>query len=278
MIKSKTDYLRGALIAGLILVALVWTLFPLYYLFLTSVKSSKILFQTPPTLIAQPTLETYRVMYVERGFYKFFANSFIVASGTVVVTLTIASFASFGFTQWRFKGKEIVFFGSLIGRMFAPVTTLVPIYLMLKYVRLLDNEIGLILVHSAFSLPLAIIILRDFFSQVPKDLTESAFIDGASSLQVLRKIVLPLSGNGLVAAGLLCFVESWNEFLFALVLTSLKAKTAPVVLATLADTEGQIQWGALSALGVGTVLPTVLVMVFLGRFLIRGLTLGAVKG
>lgn len=278
MIKSRTDYLRGALIAGLILVALVWTIFPLYYLFLTSVKSSKILFQTPPTLIAQPTLETYRVMYVERGFYKFFANSFIVASGTVVVTLTIASFASFGFTQWRFKGKEIVFFGSLIGRMFAPVTTLVPIYLMLKYVRLLDSEIGLILVHSAFSLPLAIIILRDFFSQVPKDLTESAFIDGASSLQVLRKIVLPLSGNGLVAAGLLCFVESWNEFLFALVLTSLKAKTAPVVLATLADTEGQIQWGALSALGVGTVLPTVLVMVFLGRFLIRGLTLGAVKG
>lgn len=278
MVRTRIDKLKGMITGAVIALAVVWTVFPLYYLFLTSVKDRRVLFETPPSLIAQPTLDTYRAIYIERGFYTFFANSFIVASGTVVLTLVIASLAAFGFTQWRFKGREVVFFGSLVGRMFAPVTTLVPIYLMLRFVGLLDHELGLILVHSAFSLPLAIIVLRDFFQQVPKDLTESALIDGATSLQVLRRIILPLSANGLVASGLLVFVESWNEFLFALILTSLRAKTAPVVLATLSDTEGQIQWGALSALGVGTVLPTILVMVFLGRFLIRGLTLGAVKG
>ena len=171
-----------------------------------------------------------------------------------------------------------MFFTSLIGRMFAPVTTLIPIYLMLKYAKLLDTKVGLILIYSAFSLPLAILILRDFFEKVPKALRESAVIDGATPFQILVRMIIPLSINGFIATGLLVFVESWNEFLFALVLTSFNAKTAPVVLGMFSDTEGMIQWGALGALGVWTILPTVLFMLFLSKFLIRGLTLGAIKG
>ncbi len=271
-------HLSTVLVITAIVLAIVWTLFPLYYLFLTSVKPAKALFESPPRLIITPSLETYDKILIQEKFYKFFVNSFLIAVGASFLTLFIAAPATFAFTQWEFRGKETLFFTSLVGRMFPPVTTLIPIYLLMKFLQLLDTHLGLILIYAAFLVPLVLLILREFFSQVPMEICECARLDGASSFQVFIRIVLPLSINGIIAAGTLCFVEAWNEFLFALVLTSFNAKTAPVVLGTFVENEGMIQWGALAALGVCTVMPTVLFMIFLHKFLIKGLTLGSLKG
>ncbi len=278
MVATKSP-LRSLLIALVIVVALVWTLFPLYYLFLTSVKSISEMMERPPLLfVRQPSFGTYEQVLIKERFYSFFVNSFIIASAATLLALAIGALAAFAFAQWRFRGKEPLFLASMVGRMFPPITTLIPIYLMVKYAGLLDTHLALILIYASFQVPLVLLILRDFFSQVPREISECAYIDGCTPWHVFLRIILPLAKNGIVAAGILCFVEAWNEFIFALVLTSFKAKTAPVVLATFVENEGTLQWGSLAALGVWTVMPTLLFMLFLRKFLIRGLTLGALKG
>ena len=277
MVASRSPA-KAALVTMVIVVALIWTLFPLYYLFLTSVKSIRTIMERPPRLIVWPSFETYEHIFIKEQFYQFFVNSFIIASGATILALIIGGTAAFAFSHWTFRGKEPLFLVSMVGRMFPPITTLIPIYLMIKFSNLVDTHIALILIYASFQVPLVLLILRDFFSQVPREISESAYIDGSSPWQVFILIVLPLAKSGIVAAGILCFVEAWNEFIFALVLTSFKAKTAPVVLATYVENEGALQWGVLAALGVWTVMPTLLFMLFLRKFLIGGLTLGALKG
>jgi len=276
MVASRSP-VKVALVALVIIVALVWTLFPLYYLFLTSVKSIRTIMERPPRLIVWPSFETYERILIQEQFYQFFVNSFIIASGATLLALVIGGTAAFAFSHWKFRAKEPLFLASMVGRMFPPITTLIPIYLMVKFCDLLDTHIALILIYASFQVPLVLLILRDFFSQVPREICECAYIDGSSPWQVFTRIILPLAKNGIMAAAILCFVESWNEFIFALVLTSFKAKTAPVVLATYIENEGTLQWGALAALGVWTVMPTLLFILFLRKFLIRGLTMGALK-
>lgn len=278
MIVASRSPAKAALVTMVIVVALIWTLFPLYYLFLTSVKSIRTIMERPPRLIVWPSFETYEHIFIKEQFYQFFVNSFIIASGSTILALIIGGTAAFAFSHWKFRGKEPLFLVSMVGRMFPPITTLIPIYLMVKFSNLVDTHIALILIYASFQVPLVLLILRDFFSQVPRELSESAYIDGASPWQVFMRMILPLAKNGIVAAAILCFVEAWNEFIFALVLTSFKAKTAPVVLATYIENEGALQWGTLAALGVWTVMPMLLFMLFLKKFLIRGLTLGALKG
>jgi multiple sugar transport system permease protein len=232
----------------------------------------------PPRFLVWPDFGTYQHIFIKEHFYWFFVNSFIISSGATLLALAIGATAAFAFSQWSFRGKEPLFLASMVGRMFPPITTLIPIYLGVKLLNLVDTHLALIMIYASFQVPLILLILRDFFGQVPREITECAYIDGCSSWMVFYRIVLPLAKNGIVAAGILCFVEAWNEFIFALVLTSFKAKTAPVVLATFVENEGSLQWGALAALGVWTVMPTLLFMLFLKKFLIRGLTMGALKG
>lgn len=276
MVASRSP-VKVAAVALVIVVALVWTLSPLYYLFLTSVKSIRTIMERPPRFIVWPSFETYEHILFKEQFYPFFVNSFVIASGATLLALVIGGTAAFAFSHWKFRGKEPLFLASLVGRMFPPITTLIPIYLMVKFANLLDTHLALILIYASFQVPLVLLILRDFFSQVPREISESAYIDGSSPWQVFILIILPLAKSGIVAAGILCFVEAWNEFIFALVLTSFKAKTAPVVLATYIENEGALQWGVLAALGVWTVMPTLFFMLFLRKFLISGLTLGALK-
>lgn len=276
MVATKSP-LKTCVIVVVITAAVVWTISPLYYLFLTSVKSASEIMASPPHFLVWPSFETYERILIKEQFYQFFVNSFVIATGATLLALAIGGMGAFAFSHRTFRGKESLFLISLIGRMFPPITTLIPIYLMVKYAGLLDTHLALILIYASFQVPLVLLILRDFFSQIPREISECAAIDGCTPWGVFTRIILPLAKNGIMAAGILCFVEAWNEFIFALVLTSFKAKTAPVVLATYVENEGTLQWGALAALGVWTVMPTLLFMLFLKKFLIRGLTLGALK-
>jgi multiple sugar transport system permease protein len=276
--KQKAFNYKTIIIILITVVLLLWTIFPVYYLFITSVKPAKQLFSTPPKMITKPTFSTYQDVLIEQKFYKFFVNSLIIALSSTIIALAIGSLGAYAFSQWKFRGREGLFFLSLIGRMFPPFTTLIPIYLMVKYVKLMDTHIALILIYIAFLLPLIMLILREFFSNVPKEICECARIDGCNHMQIFIRMVVPLSVNGLLAAGVLAFVSAWDEFIFALVLTSFRAKTAPVALGTFVEGEGMIQWGQLGVLGMCTILPTIIFMVFLQKFLVKGLTLGALKG
>jgi multiple sugar transport system permease protein len=269
---------RKLLILLLIIVCIIITIFPLYYLMITSVKTRSDLFARPPKFYStEPSFEAYEEI-IDKKFYTFFGNSFIVALAATAIALIIGMLGSFAISRWKFRGKEGLFFFSMLGRMFPPATTIIPIYMMTRFVGLLDTKVSLILVYTSFLLPLIVLIMRDFFEKIPVEIMESAYIDGCSHLQVFSRIAVPMSGNGILAAAILAFVEAWNEFLFALVLTSIKAKTAPVLLANYIENEGSLQWGILAALGIWTILPTLLIMIVLNRFLVTGLTMGAVKG
>jgi multiple sugar transport system permease protein len=161
--------------------------------------------------------------------------------------------------------------------MFPPVTTVIPIFVIFYYLKLLDTRIGLIIIFTAFHIPLAMWILRSFFQGIPKEVQESAVLDGCSPLDVLMRIIVPLSIPGLLASGVLTFILTWNEFLFALVLTSFEAKTIPVAIATFVESEGRIQWGSMAALGTIAISPMVVFMVFMHKYLIKGLTAGALR-
>lgn len=208
----------------------------------------------------------------------YFVNSAIIVTASTVLTLVLGSMLAFAFSNFRFRGSKLLFYVVLLTRTYPPVTTLIPIYFMITRLGLFDTKIGLILVYVGFEIPLVTLCLRVFFSEVPKAIQESAVIDGCSMLQVFYRIVLPLSSPGIVAAGVLIFILNWNEFMFALTLTSFEAKTAPVALMAFMETESRVHWGVIAALGTATMTPVLVFSLLFGRFLVRGLTLGALKG
>jgi len=261
-----------------IAVLLLWTLFPIVYLALTSLKPSAMLLDVPPRIFFLPSLEHFiRVFQFDEGIVSALTNSIIVSIVSTVLAVLIGAMAAFAFVHFSFVGKRTLLFSILATRMFPPITTVIPIYLLVSYFELVDTRTALILPYIAFQLPLVIWILIDFIRQIPKELQESAVLDGCGTMGVFFRIVLPLSIPGLLAAGVLAFIYNWNELLFALVLTSLDARTLPVALVPYTESEGMLQWGSVSVLGIVTMLPVLFFFIALNRALVKGMMAGAVK-
>jgi multiple sugar transport system permease protein len=257
--------------------AVLLTLFPVYYLLLTSLKPTDLLFAVPPRFVFVPSFLAFQQVLAE-GYHRYFLTSLLVSSVSALSAVGLASAGAFTFTYYRFPLREASFFLCVLGQMFPPVTTLVPIFLMVQALQLLDHPLGLILPYVAFQVPLVLLIMRGFFRQVPIELYESASLDGAGTLQLFSRIALPLTTPGLLASGVLAFILTWNELLFALVLTSSRSRTASVGLATFLEAEGSVQWQLVASLGVLTILPVFLFMGLMHRFMVKGLTMGALKG
>lgn len=271
--RARRSYLRTVL---RIAIGVIF-FFPIYYLAITALKPQDILFAMPPRLVFKPTLDTiYQVLVVERNA-RYFINSLIVATSATAGTVVLAAAGAFAFAFRQFKGSRLLLFACLIGRMFPPVTTLIPVFLMVRFLGLLDNPLGLILPYVSFQIPLVLLIMKKFFEQLPYELFESAMLDGCTPLGAFARIAVPLSTPGLVASAILCFTLCWNEFLFGFVLTSSAARTAPVALATFTEAEGKIQWGSIAALGLGTIAPVLIFVGALHKYLVAGLTSGGIK-
>jgi len=273
----KTRMINVTIGVTLLIVILI-NLLPMFHMFVLSIKPAKLIFEYPVGFSFKPTLEAYRRLFTFGEYYKFFINSFLVATGATVLSLTIGSLAAFAFVFFPFRGKGALLFASLFTRMYPPVSTIIPIFFIMRYMRLLDTPQALLIVYTGFNIPLALLIMKTFFADIPSAIQESALLDGCSPLGLFVRVVLPLSWPGLIASALLVFVFSWNEFIFALVLTSFRAKTAPVAIMAFIETEAMVRWNTVAALGLVTVLPAVLFTVLLHKFLVRGLTVGAVKG
>lgn len=249
---------------------------PPIMLFLTSIKTELDALAFPPKWIFKPTYKNYVQIFQTSPFLRYILNSLIVASLNTFVVLALGSPAAYGLARFKFKGAENLAFWILSIRMMPPVAAIIPLYIIMKNLRLLDTPWCLVLIYLTFNLPFAVWMMKGFFEDVPREIEESALIDGCSEFDVFRKIALPLVSPGLAASAILVFIFSWNEFLFALILTGTKATTLPVGIILYMKETG-INWGYMTAGGILALVPVVIFTMLVQKHLVKGLTLGALK-
>jgi len=259
--------------------ALVVLLFPFYWMLNTSLKPSSEIFRSPPAFFSAAwSFDAYASLIATRPILRYFMNSMIVAAGATLLSVVLAAFAAYGFTRFFVRG-ELVFIVFLLFTKMLPETLLViPYFQVLAAVGLINSYTALILAYTSFALPFSIWMLIGFFRAIPRELDESAILDGASRLQAFRLVILPLARPGLVAVALFTFLIAWNSYLWALVLTtSADRYVLSVGIANLLG-EYRIDWNELMAAAVIATLPVIVLYSFLERHLVAGITAGAVKG
>lgn len=277
MRKRKPLYVR-ALIALALLAALAFFLFPVGWMFLTSFKTQDQIFSVPPVLVPpaeQWNLDNYTAILTENNGLQGVRDTTIIAFSTALVSVSVGSLAAYSLARFRFGGDEFSFW-IISTRMFPPVASAIPLFLIFRQLGIMDTHWVLIIANSVFNVPFAVWLLKSFIEDLPVELEEAALIEGATIFGAFRRITLPLITPGLVTAFLFTFVFTWNEFMFALLLTRRAVRPMTVVISSLAGGH-TILWAQIAAAGVITIVPGVLVVVFLQRYIVRGLTMGALK-
>jgi multiple sugar transport system permease protein len=263
------------------LIALAAALAPIYWLITISLKTELDQFASPPLWFAfAPTLRHYAAIFSHDVFGRYFLNSVIVSTCSTLIALALGLPAAYGLVRfpWPRDWSQGISFWILSNRMLPPIVTIIPLFLMLREIHLLNSLAGLILVDVALNLPFVIWMMRGFVEDLPREIEEAALLDGESRIGVLLRIVLPLVSPGLAATAVFCLIVAWNEFLFALILSQTEsAMTLPVGIAAHV-TQYEIQWGAMSAAGVVAMLPVLIFAAAAQRYFVRGLSLGALKG
>jgi multiple sugar transport system permease protein len=269
--KSKR-IVTGISIAILLVFAL-WSLFPIYWMFTMSLKRGPDALAMPPAWIFTPTLENYQGVLADAAFGKFFLNSLLTCAGATATAIIIGTPAAYVLARFTFKGRKSFDFWILSTRMGPAVSILIPFFLLFRSMRLLDSIIGLIIVYLSLNLPLVIWMMKSFFLDVPREIEEAAMVDGCSYWGAFFRTVLPVTVTGVAATAILSFLFAWNEFMFALVLTGPKAKTAPVALYNFVSYQ-EINWTQLSAAGGILLIPVLIFVILVQRDLVRGMTMG----
>jgi ABC-type glycerol-3-phosphate transport system permease component len=256
----------------------VASLFPAYWTLVASVTPEADLFATPSLFPKTLVLNHYRTLFTQRAFWLPIRNSLIVAGTTTLFCVTVGGLCAYAIARLRFRWKAQILGIILAVTMFPQIAIVSPLYLLLRTLGLINTYPGLVLPYLTFAMPLTVWLLVGFFRQLPRELEEAAFVDGASRLRTLREIILPLSVPGLATTAILTFVYCWNEFLFALAFTlGPERQTVPVALALFRG-QYQISWGQiLAAATIATAPVTILILIFQRR-IVQGLTSGAVKG
>ena len=263
----------------LLVSALGLTLVPVYWMINTSLKTQVEVFASPPTLYPQKAvLENYVSLFTRRNLGAYLLNSVIIVAGSVSLAMAMGSLAAYALARFHLGHlQERISFWVLATRMIPAVAIVVPIFLMLQYLGFINKYPGLILVYTAMNLPFVVWMMRSFFQEIPVDLEEAAMVDGATRLRSFWDIVLPLAAPGLVATAIFSVIVTYNEFFFALILTSTPAAaTLPVGTAALIG-KTQTLFGEMAAAGVVATIPLIAFALLVQRHLVRGLTMGAVK-
>jgi ABC-type glycerol-3-phosphate transport system permease component len=259
------------------------TLFPIYWLFVISVKPAVDLFTTPEVILRGIYWQNYLDVLNDRTLRSYMANSLIISTGNAVLCTTLGFFACYALSRFNMSGKESIFFWTITNRMAPPAVFLLPLFLLMTQVyrigdfTLLDTRLGMILVYCTFNLPFAIWTLRPTVDGIPKELDEAAFVDGASAWKVITEVVFPLCRPGLAVTLILTWVFAWNEYLLAATLTNFNARTLTTGLSEYVTTTGTA-WGIMAAISVFTLIPALIVFGLVQRHIVAGLTFGAVKG
>jgi len=251
-------------------------LFPIFLIVTTSFKTNIEIWTSSSFLILRPTLENYIGIFIKRPFAKYLFNSLIIALSSMAISVIFGSVASYGFTRFKFSGNKLLSIGILISRLIPPIALSIPIFLLMKKFALLDTHLALIIAHTTFNLAFAIWLMIPFFQRIPLELEDAARIDGCSHFSAFRKIFIPLAAPGLITTSIFCFILSWNEFLFALVLTSSEAKTAPLAISGYIGQFG-LDWAKMTAGATIMLIPALVFTLALQKYFIEGLTFGILK-
>ena len=273
------DRLAGVAWAIGALAALAFAVVPLLWMVLTSVKTNREITQDTSLIPQSLTTANYVSLFSGREFGAYLTNSIIVTFVSVAIALILGTQAAYVLARFRLRGgmQRYVGFSLLMVRLLPPIVIIIPIFLVAQGVGLLNTRLSLIVVYAAFNVTIVVWMMESFFREIPVDLEEAAMVDGDTRFTAFRRIVLPLAAPGLVATGIFAAITTYNEFLFALVLTSTPAaETMPIGAATLIG-RINVDWGAMSAAGVIGALPIVIFSIFVQKHLVRGLTMGAVK-
>ena len=265
---------RGRQVA--IALVLIVLLVPFLWLLQMSFKSNDLILQFPPPLIFPPTLANYTSLW-QSAFSASFVNSLLSASFSTTFALLLGVPAAYALSRWAGRGKRALSFAILVTRMAPPIAFTIPFFLFYRWIGLLDTVTGLVLIYTSFNLPLVIWMMQPFFETVPSSLEEAALVDGAPIRTIFLKIVLPMVAPGIAATAILCFLYAWNDFFFALILTRTSARTAPVAVVNFMNYEGW-EWGKIAAGGSLVMAPVLIFSLAVRRYLVSGLTAGAVKG
>ena len=253
--------------------------FPFVWMALSSIKTLGELYTVPPVWLPENAVagKLPKVLF-ESNVPRYFINSTVISLGATAIALVLAIFASYGFARFNFRGKPAYQAFILIGQLLPTAAIIVPLFITLRWLGLVNTYLGLILVYMILTLPLSVWMLTSYFKAIPVELEEAAIIDGASRLGVLFRITLPLSLPGVVAIIIYAFVTTWNEFIFALVLAQdARVKTLPIGIAEF-TTEFNTDWGAVMAASLIMTLPIAILFFAMQRLFIGGLTAGALKG
>ena len=262
---------------GFLVFYLVVSLFPIFWIVISSVKRSVDTLAMPPVWWFQPTLNAYLQVFVFENYGRYFFNTAVIALSATVISLAVGSMAAYVIDRYHFRFSDVIAYALLATRMIFPIVYAIPLFLLYRDLNLLDTHIGLVIAYTTFSLPYAVWIMAGFFAAVPREVDEAAMVDGCSRFGAFYRVILPLTAPGLAAASIFILLLAWNEFLFALVLAGGgTAKTLPVAAAQLIG-QREIQWNELCAVSTATIVPLLIFFGVVHKYLLRGMIAGAVK-
>jgi multiple sugar transport system permease protein len=273
--KKISKILRIYIPLGLLL---LFILFPYVWTFLTSIKPSTELYTNKIQILpAHPTFENYVQLLGEKKFILGARNSIIVSVSTAFVTLVVALMAAYACSRYNFKGKKYILVAFLLIYMFPPVLLLMPIFVVMKGLGLLNTFTSLVVAYCTFAIPFAIWLLTGFMNDIPEELEEAGIVDGCNRFNAFIRVIFPVMSPGIIAALIYIFIYSWNEFIFANMFTAANTKTIPIFIYSFIG-ENNIDWGLLTSGGILTGLPIIIMFMFIQKNLVQGLTSGGVKG
>jgi multiple sugar transport system permease protein len=262
--------------AALLVVIVLFCLFPFYWMVSTSLKTQIVALETPPAWIFDVTFSNYSAVLFENDVARSLLNSLIIAVCTTILAVGLGTPAAFALARFEFRGKKDLWFWFITNRMVSPIVLALPFFLIVRSLGMLDKHITLILIYLTFNLPIVVWICTDQFRSIPREIDEAAILEGASQWRIFRSICLPLAAPGIAVSAIFSFIFSWNELMYALVLTRNNASTAPV--AAVSFMEGYtLPYGKIMAAATLIVIPVIVFALIASKQLVRGLTMGAVK-
>lgn len=258
---------------------LFWSLFPILFIVVSSLKPGQDIFAVPPKYLFTPTLRHYGELWRSWGvFFEGLLNSTLVTAGATALAITASTCAGYVYSRHSSRFLDAGIVGLIVVRLIPPIVVTLPLFPIVNAIRLNDTHLVLIVLYATFFVSLGTVLMRTFIDQVPRDLDEAAEIDGASRMTILWRVIVPLAAPGILAVAVFVVVYSWNEFLFAFIFTATRAKTAPLVISEMIGSIDGVDWGILFAASTVQLVPVLLFVVFMNRYLVAGLTAGATKG
>lgn len=251
-------------------------IFPLIWMVSISLRE-RVYVYDPSVWFFRPTLESYIAVFTQRNLVRYLINSAVISTATTVLSMVIGTAAAYGFSRFKFKYNAVFLFILLGIRMIPSIAIVIPMFVVASFLRVLDTWGLLIITYMIFNVPFTVWMMKGFFDEIPKELEEAAMVDGCTHLQSLYRIILPVVRPGLVATAIFCVINSWNEFVYALFLTSINSVTTPTIVQMFLSAVGTI-WGEMSAVGTVAIIPVLIFAMIVQKHMIRGLSFGAVKG